>query len=122
MRELLSRVTDFELPNLLEERVDLGRYVSLQVLDAIVKSPADAIGPRRPVADPGRELLVRGDLDEVISGGLGIDLAAVRKVGDQIGILAAVARTRVPVAGTPGDGQPLEGQARSRAGRSAPHR
>jgi hypothetical protein len=105
VRELLSRVTDFELPNLLEQRVDLGRYVSLQVLDAIVKSPADAIGPRRPVADPGRELLVRGDLDEVISSGLGIDLAAVRKVGDQIGILAAVARTRVPVAGTPGAGK-----------------
>jgi hypothetical protein len=110
VRELLARVTDFELPNLLEERVDLGRYVALQVLDAIVKSPADAIGPRRPVADPGRELLVRGDLDEVISGGLGIDLAAVRKVGDQIGILAAVAQTQVPVAGTPGTGK-LDDQA-----------
>ena len=30
--------------------------VALQVLDALVKNPDDAIGPRRPVADPGREL------------------------------------------------------------------
>lgn len=113
VRELLSRVTDFELPELLEERIDLGRYVALQVLDAIVKSPADAIGPRRPVADPGREVLVRGDLDEVISGGLGIDLAKVRKVGAQIGVLAAVEQTRAPVASKPGaaklDAQALAG-------------
>jgi hypothetical protein len=105
VRELLSRVTDFELPDLLEKRVDLGRYVALQVLDAIVKSSADAIGPRRPVADPGRELLVRGDLDEVISGGLGLDLAAVRKLGESIGIVAAVAQAQVPVAGSPGTGK-----------------
>jgi hypothetical protein len=110
VRELLSSVTDFELPGLVDERVDLGRYVALQVLDAMVKNPADAIGPRRPVADPGRELLVRGDLDEVICGGLGIDLAAVRKVSDQIGVLAAVSQTRVPVAGTPGAGK-LDDQA-----------
>jgi hypothetical protein len=110
VRELLSRVTDFELPALVEERIDLGRFVALQVLGAIAQSPADAIGPRRPVADPGRELLVRGDLDEVIGGGLGIDLAAVRKVGEQIGILAAVAQAQVPVAGKAGAGK-LDDQA-----------
>jgi len=102
VRELLSRVTGLELPDLLEQRVDLGRFVALDVLGGMAASPADAIGPRRPVADPGRELLVRGDLDTVITGGLGIDLAVIRRTGKQIGILAAVAQTSVPVAGTIG--------------------
>lgn len=110
-RELLTRVTDFDLPRPgLTLEIDLGRYVALQVLDSMVKHPADTIGPRRPVADPGRELSVRGDLDELICEGLGIDLAAVREAGEQVGILASIAQAQVPIASRPGAGK-LDDQA-----------
>jgi hypothetical protein len=54
------------------------------------------------VADPGRELAVEGDLDAVIAGGLGFDLDAVRKIGQQVGILAAVTQAQVPIANREG--------------------
>ena len=69
----------------------------------LAKNPQTMLGPRRPVADPGRELKVSGDLDAVIAGGLGLDLAALRKTGEQIGMLAALARSEVPLAAKNGD-------------------
>jgi len=98
VREILARISPFAIPALVDARIDFGRFVAMQTIDQFVKNPEDMIGPRRPVADPGRELIVRGDLDEVIAGGLGIDLVAVRKLGDQVGVLAALARTQVPIA------------------------
>jgi hypothetical protein len=113
VRELLATLTPFKMPALVDASVDLGRFVAAQMIGEIVKNPADTIGPRRPIADPGRELDVKGNLDQVIAGGLGLDLATVRKTSDQIGIVAAVARAQVPVANSSGaiklDGPTLAG-------------
>jgi hypothetical protein len=104
VREVLDLITDFDLPGLLGDRIDLGRFVALQTVDGIASDPARTIGPRRPIADPGREIKVRGDLDAVVAGGLGLDLAALRKSGDSIGLLAALAQTPVPIADSKGGG------------------
>lgn len=102
VREILSKVTSFQLPELVDQRIDLGRFVALQVIGDLVKDPGHTLGPRRPVADPGRELVVTGDLDAVIADGLGFDLDAVRKMGKQMGILAAITQAQVPVANPKG--------------------
>jgi hypothetical protein len=103
VRELLSQLLPFPLPELVDRRVDLGRFVTRRMMDELVKRPEEMIGPRRPIADPGRELLVRGDLDEIIATGLGIDLDTVRKMGEQVGFVAAIAQAPVPVASPRGD-------------------
>ena len=97
-RETLSHVTDFVLPAFAGVRIDLQRFVAVKVIDGLVKNSDRMIGPQRPVADPGREIVVRGELDRVIADGLGIDLAAVRKVANQVGIVAALSRSAIPVA------------------------
>ena len=98
VREIIAEVTGFTLPGLEESRIDLNRFVALQFIGELVKNPERMIGPRRPVADPGREVVVRGDLDELIAEGLGVDLTAVRKAADQIGVVAALAAAEVPTA------------------------
>ncbi len=98
MRELLEQITAVKIPGVLTASVDLSRFVALQMIEEMVLNPAQIIGPRRPIADPGRELIVRGDLDQVIATGLGIDLAVLRKTGEQIGIIAALNRAEVPIA------------------------
>ena len=102
VREVLSQLLPFGLPVLVGERVDMARFVALQVLDVLAKNTDRMIGPQRPVADPGRALRVSGDLDEVIASGLGFDLAALRKRADAVGVLSALEQTRVPLAMTPG--------------------
>jgi hypothetical protein len=102
VRELLDAITAFEIPVIDGQRVDLGRFVALHTLGEMAGNPVDFVGPRRPIADPGRELIVRGDLDEVIASGLGLDLAAVRKAGEQVGLVAALGSTNVPVASAGG--------------------
>jgi hypothetical protein len=97
-RELLDGITAFEIPAIVDQRVDLGRFVALRTLSEMAKNPAEVIGPRRPVADPGREVVVQGDLDAVVAHGLGLDLAALRARGGQVGVLAALVESRVPVA------------------------
>lgn len=107
VREVLSRATQFELPELVDQRIDLGRFMALQVIDTMGKNTATMLGPRRPVADPGRALEVSGDLDEVIASGLGFDLETVRRMGKQVGILAALSQVQAPLANP--DGQaPLD--------------
>ena len=105
LREILSKVTPFELPEIVDQRVDLGRFVALQVLGTLAQNPSAMIGPRRPIADPGRELKVSENLNVVIAEGLGLDLAAVEKMGDQVGILAAITQAQVPVANPKGQVQ-----------------
>lgn len=51
VRELLDKVTLFDLPKITDERIDLGRFVALKVIDDLVHNPVDMLGPRRPVAD-----------------------------------------------------------------------
>ena len=108
-RETLSHVTGFVLPAFAGVRIDLQRFVAVKVIDGLVSNPDRMIGPQRPVADPGREIAVRGELDQVIADGLGIDLAAVRKVANQVGIVAALQRSAVPVADARPDAAALRG-------------
>ena len=103
VREILDKATAFELPNLFAERVDLGRFVALQVIGGLAKNSAEMLGPRRPVADPGRALIVEGDLDAVIAGGLGLDLNILRKQGEEVGVLAALMQAQVPLANPEGN-------------------
>ena len=102
VRELLSTLTPFNIPPLIDTTVDLGRFVAVQMLGEFVKNPAETIGPRRPIADPGRELSVKGDLDQLIATGLGLDIERLRKTSDQLGIVTAVGQARVPIANTSG--------------------
>jgi hypothetical protein len=102
VREVLAQLLPFELPSLKGERVDMGRFVALEVLNVMARNTDRMIGPRRPVADPGRPLRVSGDLDQLIATGLGFDLASLRKRADAVGVLSALEQTRVPVALKPG--------------------
>jgi hypothetical protein len=102
IHEYIDSITDFEIPPILDAEIDLSRFVAIQMIGDMVKNRIDIIGPRRPVADPGREISVKGDLDAVIAGGLGLDVDVIRKAGTTVGILAAVAQQTVPIANTDG--------------------
>ena len=71
VRELVRLTTGLTLPPIGPQRVDLGRFVAIDLMGTLAKNRAQMIGPRRPVADPGREVKVKGDLDTVIAAGLG---------------------------------------------------
>jgi hypothetical protein len=102
VREILAELLPFALPELKAERIDLGRYVALQVLPVLAKNTDRMIGPQRPVADPGRPLRVDGDLDSLVAAGLGFDLAVLKKRADAVGLLPALQGTAVPLAMKPG--------------------
>ncbi|MGJ7497167.1 hypothetical protein ACSFA8_19055 [Variovorax sp. RT4R15] len=102
VRELLMQALPYAMPEPSGVRIDLGRFVALEAIGEMVKNPDKIIGPRRPIADPGREIAVKGELDVLIAAGLGIDLEVIRKTGDQIGLLAAIAQARAPVASEDG--------------------
>jgi hypothetical protein len=102
VREILAELVPFALPEIKGQGIDMGRFVAMQVLDVLAKNTDRMVGPQRPVADPGRPLRVEGDLDALIAGGLGYDLAAVRKRADAVGVLAALEQTQVPLGLGPG--------------------
>jgi hypothetical protein len=102
VREVLSRFTAFELPSIVEQRVDLGRFVALEMIGSMAKNPLDMLGPRRPVADPGREVQVKGDLDAVIAAGMGFNLDEIRKRSQDVGVLAALSQVQAPIANREG--------------------
>ena len=102
VREILAELLPFALPELKAERIDLGRYVALQVLPVLARNTDRMIGPQRPVADPGRPLRVDGDLDSLVAAGLGFDLAVLKKRADAVGLLPALQGTAVPLAMKPG--------------------
>lgn len=102
VREILAELLPFALPDLREERIDMGRFVALQVLPVLAKNTDRMIGPQRPVADPGRPLRVEGDLDRLVAAGLGFDLAALKKRADSVGLLPALQQTAAPLAMKPG--------------------
>ncbi|MGD9831802.1 MAG: hypothetical protein AB7U92_03520 [Piscinibacter sp.] len=106
VREILAELMPFAIPSLAElrdARIDMGRFVALQVLPVVAKNTDRMIGPQRPVADPGRPLRVEGDLDRLVAAGLGFDLAALRKRADSVGVLSALQTTAVPLAMKPGE-------------------
>jgi len=103
VREMLAQIVAFDLPNVLANAgagyVDLGRFVAVQVVDALAQNAERMLGPQRPIADPGREIKLDGDLDRVIASGLGFDLAELTRRSETIGLQAALETTAVPVAG-----------------------
>ena len=106
VREILAELMPFALPSLAElrdQRIDMGRFVALQVLPVLAKNTDRMIGPQRPLADPGRPLRVKGDLDRLVAAGLGFDLAALRERADAVGLLPALQATAVPLAMQPGE-------------------
>ncbi|MGA0611701.1 hypothetical protein [Caldimonas sp. KR1-144] len=104
VRELLDALVPFALPKPASnaQGLDLGRFVAVQLVDALAKNPERMLGPRRPLADAGREIDRRADLDRVVATGLGLDADELRRRGAEIGTLAALRATAVPVAGTMG--------------------
>jgi hypothetical protein len=98
VRELFAELMAFELPELATERVDMGRFVALRVLELLAKNAEPMLGPRRPIADPGRPLAVNGNLEELVASGLGFDLAAVQERSAALGMVAALEQTAVPLA------------------------
>jgi hypothetical protein len=111
VREILSNVLAYELPQIVSNagpgRLDFGRFVAVQVIDALAQNPEGMLGPQRPVADPGREIRFDGDLDSLVATGLGFDLAGLKRRSETMGLQAALEATSVPVAGKLGQG-PLD--------------
>jgi hypothetical protein len=91
---------------------DLGRLLGGAFLAAAATAPRQVIGPRRPVADPGRPIpgLAAATLDQAVAAGLGLDLAALRKTAQALGPAAALAEQSVPAGSLPA-GPVLEGPA-----------
>ncbi len=81
---------------------DLGRLVTMQLLDALGDHPLEVVGPVRPVIDPGRPLRVseRGEELETVARGLGVDLRTVIDAEAVVrsAALVALADAEVPVA------------------------
>ncbi|MGE0100787.1 MAG: hypothetical protein AB7H86_19125 [Blastocatellales bacterium] len=102
IRRLIEEIAAVKLPSALDAAVDMSRFVALRMMDEMMVNPQRVLGPRRPIADPGRPLDVRGDLDEIIATGLGLDLAAIRKTSDRVGILAALEGVAAPIASKDG--------------------
>jgi hypothetical protein len=111
VREILSNALAYELPQIVSNagpgRLDFGRFVAVQVIDALAQNPEGMLGPQRPVADPGREIRFDGDLDSLVATGLGFDLAGLKRRSETMGLQAALEATSVPVAGKLGQG-PLD--------------
>lgn len=99
-RERVRQVVDAHVPfdGLLTDRgATLSRLVSSHLVEALATRTEATIGPSRPVVDPGRPLQVRGDLDQVVAAGLGLDLEAVRELAGRVGLEAALQASSVPL-------------------------
>jgi hypothetical protein len=99
-RERVRQLVDAHVPfdGLLTVRdAALARLVHVRLVGSLATATDATLGPARPVVDPGRPLHVRGDLDQLVASGLGLDLAAVRKLAGSVGLEAALQAARVPV-------------------------
>ena len=81
---------------------DLGRLVGVQLMTVAGQDPESITGPARPVADPGRPIGLDRPLDQVVAGGLGLDLGQLQEQAKVHGMVAALAATDVVVAGRDG--------------------
>ncbi|MGH9270637.1 MAG: hypothetical protein ACRDZ2_05125, partial [Ilumatobacteraceae bacterium] len=70
-------------------------------------APDTVVGPRRPMADPGAPIMLRGPLDRIVATGLGLDLDALEESARAVGMAHALAATTPIVADLDG----LEGAA-----------
>ena len=97
VKYLIETIIPGALLPALDDLFDLSHIVASGLLDRVATKPVSVGGPPRPVADPGRRLEFSGSLDSVVASGLGLDLNAIRKAADTVGMAAALAATDVPL-------------------------
>ena len=88
-----------------DEVLDLSHLIGRGLVGQLAEDPRGTLGPSRPVADSGRPLGFATGLDELVAGGLGLDLGAIEEASKTVGIAAALAATEVPL--VPAGGEPL---------------
>jgi len=104
LRQRADRTIPFDIGNILEQPAgDLNHLLSTMFMEQLGRDPVKVVGPRRPVADPGRPIdglggLSAGRLDSLIAEGLGIDEERLKEQAKSVGVVAALAETEVPVA------------------------
>ncbi|GAB3002897.1 hypothetical protein [Saccharothrix stipae] len=76
---------------------DLGRLLGKAITKALAADPETVLGPGRPLADAGRPLDLQGDVDELLTDGFGIPLAAVKAATGPLDLLVALRTTQVPL-------------------------
>ena len=109
LRELLAQAMPMPLPALLSNggglQVDLGRFVAVQMVDAMAQNTERMLGKPRPLVDAGRALKLGVSLDQAIATGLGLDLKAVNDLASRVGGFAqALQQVAVPTALAKGEG------------------
>ena len=109
LRELLAQAMPMPLPALLSNggglQVDLGRFVAVQMVDAMAQNTERMLGKPRPLVDAGRALKLGVSLDQAIATGLGLDLKAVNDLSSRVGGFAqALQQVAVPTALAKGEG------------------
>jgi hypothetical protein len=97
VKHLLETIIAGALLPELDDLYDLSHLVASGLLDKVATKPVAVGGPPRPVADPGRPLTFSGSLDSAVASGLGLDLKAIQKSANTVGIVAALASTSVPL-------------------------
>jgi hypothetical protein len=76
---------------------ELGRLVGKQFVIEAARRQEAVLGPTRPPVDPGRPLpYARGDLDQILATGFGLDAAKVRELTARHGLVGALASLSVP--------------------------
>jgi hypothetical protein len=95
---LLTTLTPSSFARPLDDLGGLSALVSRGVVETVAANLGAVVGPSRPLADPGRPLTLDGDLDAIVAGGLGIDVATVRQAAAAVGATAALAAQAVPLA------------------------
>jgi hypothetical protein len=98
VRHLTETIVPGALLPELDDVFDLSHLVAQSLVTTVAEAPGRVVGPPRPVADPGRPLTLSGSLDAVVAGGLGLDLAAIRRAANTVGVAAALAAEDVPLA------------------------
>ena len=77
----------------------LGGLLGRHLVFAASDRPEKVLAPTRRLVDPGRPLdYARGDLDELMARGLGLNLDQIQAAAQQVGIVGALAGTAVSVA------------------------
>jgi hypothetical protein len=109
LRELLAQAMPMPLPALISNggglQVDLGRFVAVQMIDAMAQNTERMLGKPRPLVDAGRALKLDVSLDQAIATGLGLDLKAVNDLASRVGGFAqALQQVAVPTVLGKGEG------------------
>lgn len=113
-RQIVSGVSDAATlvqPDLKGRASDLGALISRRLVVSAAGDPEKVLAPSRPLADPGRPLPFAhdGGLDALLAAGFGLRATEVAKRVKEIGAVAALQETPVPIAEGHDAGPLLEG-------------